>query len=327
MNIKKETYTGLNNKGVPVKIIFPNTKTNNTVILYPGASPAGEEHPKMDMLGRVLAKIGFIVYIPRIPTLMKLDISEINVEWFICFYKWLIKEEKINPDKTMMFGISYAGGIMLRSIFDTESTLTHPKTILAYGTYSNAKTMLQFLLNGEIIVNNKKYNIKPHEWGLIVIFHNYLKNLKLDWDSKDLQIALKLYIEEKISECEKIINTLPKFQKKIYYSIVESKATNEVKDLTLAIIDGEQEALKYLSPTFWGNKIKNKIFIVHGANDSMVPYTESIQLAKSLPNSELFISYLYEHNEISTNRSKLFIFKEVIRFINFYAKLFSHYES
>ena len=69
------------------------------------------------------------------------------------------------------------------------------------------------------------------------------------------------------------------------------------------------------------------MFIIHGANDSMVPYTESIQLAEILPNSELFISHLYEHDELFTNRGVFFIFMEIIKFINFYAKFFTHYEN
>ena len=69
------------------------------------------------------------------------------------------------------------------------------------------------------------------------------------------------------------------------------------------------------------------MFILHGANDTMVPFTESTQLAEALPNSELFISRLYEHNEISMNRGIFFIFMETIKFINFYAKIFNHYEN
>ena len=86
------------------------------MILYPGASPAGEDHPKMVMLGRSLAQIGFKVYIPRIPPLKNLDISEINVQWFALFYKWIIKIEKVDPHQTIMAGISYGGGIMLKTL-------------------------------------------------------------------------------------------------------------------------------------------------------------------------------------------------------------------
>ena len=85
MDIEINTYPGIDNESTPtpVKIIFPIQKTNKVVILYPGASQAAEEHPKMDMLGRLLAKIGFKVYIPRIPPLKKLNISDEQIKELI----------------------------------------------------------------------------------------------------------------------------------------------------------------------------------------------------------------------------------------------------
>ena len=59
---------------------------------------------------------------------------------------------------------------------------------------------------------------------------------------------------------------------------------------------------------------------MHGANDSMVPFTESSFLDKNLKNSTLLISFLYEHREISTNRNIFFKLKEFLKLIQFNAK-------
>ena len=63
---------------------------------------------------------------------------------------------------------------------------------------------------------------------------------------------------------------------------------------------------------------------MHGANDSMVPFTESILLDQKLPNSEILISFVYEHREISTNRGILFKIKELLKMVKFFAKYFSY---
>ena len=52
----------------------------------------------------------------------------------------------------------------------------------------------------------------------------------------------------------------------------------------------EKKALKELSPKYWCHEIQQKVFIFHGANDSTVPFTESIQLAEYIPDSDLLIS-------------------------------------
>jgi len=160
---------------------------------------------------------------------------------------------------------------------------------------------------------------------LTVLFHNYLKNLETEWDTSGLQRAIQLHIQDKREKCDRQVNTLPEFQKNIFYSIITGNPTPEVKELAQAIIKNEQETLKRLSPKYWAKNFQKKVFILHGSNDSMVPFTESIQLAEDLPNSELFISYLYEHSEFSTNGGFFFNFMEIIKLIQFYANFFNHY--
>ncbi len=185
--------------------------------------------------------------------------------------------------------------------------------------------MLKFLLNGEITIEGETYHVSPHEWGLTVLFHNYLKNLETGWDTSGLQRAIQLHIQDKREKCDRQVNTLPEFQKNIFYSIITGNPILEVKELAQAIIKNEQETLKRLSPKYWAKNFQKKVFILHGSNDSMIPFTESIQLAENLSNSELFISYLYEHSEFSTNGGFFFNFMEIIKLIQFYANFFNHY--
>ena len=323
--IKDTSYPGLSGEDVPLKIISKITNTKDVIILYPGASPYAEYHPKMLELGTVLAISGFKVYIPRIPPLKDLDITEKNIQWFNHFYKWLLGEKNIYANNIAMVGLSYGGGLMLKSLLDSKNKLPSPKAILTYGTYSDGKTIVPFLLSGKIFVNGASYTIPPHEWGLIVIFHNFLKNLKLDWNSEKIQEAIAYHIREKFTQRDNIVGNLPKDQKRLFQNIMKGEVTSQVRDLVEKIIENEEGVFENLSPIVWGKHIQQKIFILHGANDTMVPFTESIKLAKYLPQNEMLISYIYEHKEISNNRGYFFTFREIFRLINFYAKFFHHY--
>ena len=304
----------------------PPKHRDRVAILFPGASPAAEEHPKMIMLGQVLAQNGFKVYIPRIPPLKKLDITMINVQWFTCFYRWIIDTEKVNPQRIIMIGMSYGGGLMLRMLKEINNKLPFPKSILTFGTYSDAHSLFHYFLTGIISSDGEQFKKLPHTWGLVVIFQNYLKNLQTNWDSSELQKAIQLKIQDDVN-CDILINKLPDFQKEIFHSIMSGTSTPEVKKLAQTILKNEQESFKHLSPKYWAKDISEKVFIMHGAHDSMVPFTESIQLADYLPNTELCISYLYEHNEFSSNGGFFFKIKELIKLLQFYAKLFFHHEN
>jgi len=325
--IRTSHYDGLNGENPPVKIISPMKDRKKIIILYPGASPHAEKHPQMEKLGLVLAQNGYKVFIPRIPPLKSLDISIINVNWFICFYKWLIEVQQFEPDDIIMAGISYGGGLMLKSLLEIEKTSKPPKMLMTYGTYADAKSTLDFLLTGQIFNQGTHYKITPHEWGLIVIVKNFLMNLDLDWDTTGVLEVLKLQIEGENNDRDKILSKLPKFQKDIANSIIKGKAIKEVKLLCNAIMENESTALYELSPKYWCHKINQKVFIFHGANDSMIPFTESMILNENLPNSDLLISYIYEHNEISTKRGTLYKLNEFIRMLHFFSKFYYYNEN
>ena len=72
----------------------------------------------------------------------------------------------------------------------------------------------------------------------------------------------------------------------------------EIKMIVEQMIELYQNELENISPVNICDKINCKVFLMHGGNDSMVPYIESINLSENLKNSQLFISGLYEHREI-----------------------------
>jgi len=66
------------------------------------------------------------------------------------------------------------------------------------------------------------------------------------------------------------------------------------------------------------NQVSLKTFIFHGANDNMIPFTESVQLNQLIPNSNLLVSYLFGHKGLSSKSSILFKVKEAFRMLRFF---------
>ena len=73
-------------------------------------------------------------------------------------------------------------------------------------------------------------------------------------------------------------------------------------------MEERKEEINKFSPKNISHKIGNKIFIMHGANDSMVPFTESTYLHDNLKDSTLLVSFLclsYSYLIISQNNCQL----------------------
>ena len=239
----------------------------------------------------------------------------------------MLKHPQIQINNIISVGISYGGGLLLKASFDQRIKQNPPKLYFVYGTYFNIEYAFNFLMSGEIFYENKTHKITPNPWGAVVLFYNYLLSVE---DSKINRIftdILKLRIEDKFEESEKMIDTLSSADKEFITDIINANMSDKVIHYSQLMLEKNRDLFLSLSPKLWCSNIQEKVFIMHGANDSMVPFTESTFLAKNLPNSELLISYLYEHKEISTNKGILFKTKEIFRLFNFFARLFGYDEN
>ena len=321
IDYKDEHYLGLNSEKTPVRIFYSKNKKAQSVIIFPGASPYAENHPGMIMLANALRNVGYNVFLPRIPNLKNLLIVKENVEWFSHCYKELLKHPQTS-NKIMVVGMSYGGANLLKASFEKRFTDNPPKSILSYGTYYSIETALNFFLTGEISYQNKLHKITPHEWGTIVIFYNFFKTIETNFDKEKITLLLKCRIEDKDDEVEKIKKALNSDERDLVDKILNGNIDQKIKNMILQMIDNNKDLLNYLSPKNWAENIDIKTFIMHGANDSMVPFTESTMLASKIKNSQILISFLYEHREMSNDRGIFFKIKEILKMINFFALYF-----
>ena len=123
---------------------------------------------------------------------------------------------------------------------------------------------------------------------------------------------------------KKLMHELSLQDQKLVKKILDGIIDEKINKIIGKMLEKNKELLEYLSPNKWAKNIKNKVFVIHGANDSMVPFTESVHLAKNIKNSKLLISFLYEHREISTDRGILFKLKELMKMIMFFANYFRY---
>jgi len=319
-----EFYNGLNNEQTELRIFYSNKKATHSIIVFPGASPYAEDHPGMIMLGNAFRDAGYNVFLPRIPSLKALKLEKDNVAWFAHCYHELLSHKEINKNKVLVAGLSYGGATLLRASLEPYMQKDKPLSYLSYGTYYSIDTALNFFLTGKINYNNKTYNIPPHEWGMIVLFYNFILSIETDYDKEKICKLLKYRIDDNHDAVDQIKNTLDSKNKDFINLILSGEINDTIEKMVKEIIEVNKDLLNYLSPDLFAKGVKDKVFIMHGANDSMVPFTESILLDKQLPDSEMLISFVYEHREISTNRGFLFKIKELLKMVNFFAKYFSY---
>ena len=315
-------YPGLDNQETPLKIFQPKRQNGSILILYPGASIKGESHPKMITLARSLAINGVKVFIPRIPSLINLELSKDILLWTVHFYKWIYNNFCEYDNQINIAGVSFGGVIVLKSCLDPFLKKNKPKSVLVFGTSYDAKTTMKFMFDGRITYNNKVINIKPDPWSVIVMLHNYINKIEIGYKTNNIEKALKCYIDEKFEKFDQIVNKLDEPEKKLIKEALDLNVSNELKRVMDLIFNNCKNEIDYFSAKEWCDKIENNVFILHGKNDSLSPFTESVKLHKRLKNSNLLISELFEHRKITNKISFFLKLKELYNIIKFLSRYY-----
>ena len=331
VEIKDEFYKGLDNSKTQLRILSRfNKKDKNFIIIFPGASPDAEKHTGLLFLASIICKLGYVVLVPRIPPLKDLKLNHECHEWFAHAYFEIINRQDVIKANVSTMALSFGGGLLLKASLDSKISSSPPKSIMTFGTYCDIQSTLKFLCNGEIYLKGSSYKINPHSWGLTVLLHNFLDKLhfkEIESYKSEIQQIVNLRIQDRLDEVQESISKLPDIPANFIQNIFDSKINDEIENEISRAINKEKEFIKSMSPKYWANKIKNKVFIMHGSNDSMVPFTESIELHRSIEASSLFVSYMYEHKEISTDKGIIFKVKEFYKMFKFFNGYFKYNES
>ena len=321
---KVEEYNGINNNQIPMRIYYSKKKTNKTAIIFLGASPDGEKHKSINYLAKILTKLNYNVFIPRIPPLMQLNISNKNVDWIKYLYELIEKRNDVNSNNITAIGISYGGGMLLKASLSEKMTKNPPKSIFLYGAGCNADTILKFITKGELDNNGKLTKVMPHDWGLTVFFHHFIDAIDFGFDSKNIKEVIQYRINNNKEKAKERLEKLEANEYKIANSIITGRIIPEVQEMVDKLIIIKSDYIEQLSCKPICHLVKPKVFIFHGANDNMVPFTESIQLNQLIPHSSLLISYIFEHKGISTKRSIFFKLREILKLIHFFSRFDRH---
>ena len=323
-SFKVEEYIGISGNQIPMRIYYSKKKTKKTAIIFLGASPDGEQHKAINYLAKIIAKFNYNVFIPRIPPLMQLNISNENVDWITYLYELIGSRKDVDSKNITTVGISYGGGMLLKASLSEKMRNNPPKSIFLYGAGCNAETILKFITKGEVDNNGKLIKVIPHDWGLTVFFHHFINDVDFGFNRKNIKEVIQLRINNNKEKAHQRLKELDSNEYKIANSIITGKIIPEVQIMVDKLIRLKSDYIQELSCKPICHQVKPKVFIFHGANDNMIPFTESVQLNKLISNSDLLISYIFEDKGIATKRSIFFKLKEVVKMIRFFSRFDKH---
>ncbi len=285
--------------GIHVRIFRPRRTPVRTFLIAPGLHYAGADDPRMDRFCRILASAGHLVVAPYIPDFLALMPTEQAKHDFIRVFDALPRWTDQRP---VVFSISFGSLLAFALAADRGAQL---ERLVIFGGYASLRETLRFSLTGIVpggVTGGRRAPRDPLNQSVVLM--NLLHLIECA-DREAVTAGWRRYVERTWGRVE--------MKARERYVAVANELAPGVPESVRALflvgigVDPGAEALamsalkrfdaRALDPTPYLARITNRVDLVHGADDDVIPYEHSHELAAAMPNADVHvhITGMYGH--------------------------------
>jgi dienelactone hydrolase len=290
------------------RVYEPERRRARTVLLTGGVHAKGIDEPRLMKLARDLAVAGTPVLTAEIDDLLRYRISPKLTDGLEDAIVWASGEPSLAADGRIgVIGISFAGGLSIVAA-GRPAAAPHVAYVLSFGGHASLPDVVRFLCTGEQPDGTRRV---PHDYGVVVTLMNTAEQVVPADQVDSLRAAITSFmsashlamVDQKAAAAEfertqALTSTLPEPSR----TLMTYVNRRDVKALGAALLPHvgaftEDPALSPARTT----TITAPVFLLHGADDNVVPAIESRRLAAALaPHTSvhLLVTSLITHAEV-----------------------------
>ncbi len=255
-------------------------------LIAPGLHYAGPDDPRMDRFCRILAAAGHHVAAPFVPGYLALTPGADAIADFIRVFDAIAFTQK-----PVVFSISFG------SLLAFALAAARPEAIerlVIFGGYSDFHATMRYCLTGEgrdplnqpVVLMNLLEHIAPHVADdLRTWWREYVTQT---WGRPEMKARDRF-----VAVAEALAPSVPEAARELFLvGVGVTLGAWELADAGLAKFDASA-----LDPAPYLAQITGRVDLVHGADDDVIPYTQSLALAQQLGHADvrLHITGMYGH--------------------------------
>ncbi len=249
------------------------------VFLVPGLVEAGKDDPRVPPFAELLARAGFPVVVPNLPSFRTLRAHPDNVRDLAAALDAVTARSDLAPHgRAGLFGISYAGSIALLVALDPARAARVP-FLAAVGAYADLDTALRFLATGRTFHRGRLRMVKPDAYGQLVFLRTYEEFLAAPRDSQVLEAMAGRRLRDASARLADLADSLSP-QGRLIYDLFETAPPEDVPGLIEHLPPGLRRRMAELSP---GRRsfapLAARLYLVHDRDDGTFPVSEAYRLA------------------------------------------------
>jgi dienelactone hydrolase len=291
-----------------VRVYEPETRRARTVLLTGGVHAKGIDEPRLMKLARDLAVAGTPVVTAEIDDLLHYRITPRLTDALEDAILWVGSDHALAPDGTLgVIGISFAGGLSIVAA-GRPAAAPHVAYVLSFGGHGSLPDVVRFLCTG---VQPDGTHRTPHDYGVVVTLMNTAEQVVPPEQVAPLREAITSFMAashlamvdqkaaaQEFRHSQALEAALPEPARTLMHDV----NTRKVQELGAVLLPHVSQFASdpALSPAK-STTVKAPVFLLHGADDNVVPAIESRRLAAVLERTttvHLLVTSLITHAEV-----------------------------
>ena len=248
------------------------------IVLVPGMVQEGKDAPSLVAFATTLARVRFAVLAPQLTGYRELRIEPGQAREAADAFRYLVDRDDLSPEgRAGIAGISYAlGPVVLAALED--DIRQRVRFILGVGGYHDLRTAIRFVTTGYFEVDGSPRSVKPSEYGKLVFVKSVVHDLREPKDRAIFEEIVEVKLKDINADVSPLAEALGPEGMSVHRLLTNTdprKTAQLIAALpaaTVATIDALTLSDRDLT------RLTARLLLVHGKNDALIPYPESVAL-------------------------------------------------
>lgn len=255
-----------------------------SLILVPGASKAGRDDPRLMLMARLLAEVGFRVIVPELSGMERLQVLPDHARAIADAVR--VATDRIDPAARQVGigAVSYSLVPSIRAALEPD-VRADVQGIFALGGFYDAEAVIRFFTTGAYrgALESEWQFQRPNARGIWSFLDANLERIADPQDRGLLGIMAQRRLNDPNAPLDDLASGLGPAGTAVL-ALIRNDDPNAVAELIAALPAPLQQAIAALSLTDLDlSALTASVTLVHSRHDTVIPYTESESLLEALP--------------------------------------------
>ena len=263
------------------------------IVLVPGAVPLGKDDPRLMAFAATLARTGFAVLTPDLAGFRELSIRPSDAREIADAFAYLLGRPDLARDgRAGIIAFSYAVGPALLAALENDIR-ERVRFVMGVGGYHDLHRAMRFFTTGWFEHEGKWHYITPDDTGKMVLLYSSLGYLT---DSRaravfDRMVALRT--RDPHADLTPLAAELSADSRAVYELAAHTDPAR-FTELLARLPEAMRADISQLNLSRHDLKrLKARLILVHGMNDNLIPYPESLALAAAAPEGQAAVFLIH----------------------------------